>query len=140
MKIQKKNQRLTQFTGTYHLYLKKWPSIGADSGTSSVVTALSGRRKSTYGVSSQPTIGISDGRCTRSTLSMLLYMFHSWLSSPLCDIIKSASFNPTPTATIPLSSLKVRFRTRRRERLLPELWRTRGGSAIYLTRLPASLD
>lgn len=55
----------------YHLYLKKNPSTGADSGRSSVVREPSRRRTSTYGVSSQPTIGISDGRCTRSTLSML---------------------------------------------------------------------
>lgn len=31
----------------------------------------SGRRTSTYGVISHPTIGISDGRCTRSTASIL---------------------------------------------------------------------
>jgi hypothetical protein len=62
------------------LYLKKWPSRGADSGTSSVVAFVSGRRKRTYGVNSQPTIGISDGRCTRITLSMLLFSSSkSWL-------------------------------------------------------------
>lgn len=57
---------------TYHLYLKKNPSMGANSGTSSVVRDVSGRCNNTYGVSSQPTMGMSDGRCTRSTLSMLL--------------------------------------------------------------------
>lgn len=56
---------------TDHLYLKKWPSMGLDSVTSSEIRGLSRRFKSTYGVKSHPTIGISDGRCTRSTLSIL---------------------------------------------------------------------
>lgn len=42
-----KNDSFDGLNNTYHLYLKKWPSRGADSGTSSVETVLSGRHKST---------------------------------------------------------------------------------------------
>lgn len=65
-------QHLNTIKTTHHLYLtKQHPSMRVDSGTSSGKTDPSGRRSSTYGVSSHPTIGMSDGRCTRSTLSML---------------------------------------------------------------------
>jgi len=67
-------------------------------------------------VSSQPTMGISEGRCTRSTLSML----HSWQSSPHCNPINHASA-ATPRSHLSRSRIPA-------------------GSAIYFTRIPASLD
>ena len=54
-----------------HLYLKKWPSMGLNSVISSEMWDLSVRFKSTYGVNSHPTMGISDGKCTRSTVTIL---------------------------------------------------------------------
>lgn len=106
----------------YHLYRKKWPSNGAVSGTSSVVTVLSGRRRSTYGVSSQPTMGISEGRCTRSTLSMLYYLQSSQNSNP-----NNENWTRRPTTLLAPKRPRV-------QRRIP------GGSAIYLTRIPASLN
>uniref|UniRef100_A0A2P2M8Y3 Carbon catabolite repressor protein 4 homolog 1 n=1 Tax=Rhizophora mucronata TaxID=61149 RepID=A0A2P2M8Y3_RHIMU len=85
------------------------------------MTDLSGRRNRTYGVNSQPTMGISDGRCTRSTLSMLLLLFYSSLSSPLRNAIDSSSSRQRPQ--------NPEISTRR----------TAGRSAIYLTRMTTSI-
>lgn len=44
--------------------------MGAVSGISSVVMLLSGFRSSTYGVNSQPAIGMSEGKCVLRTDSI----------------------------------------------------------------------
>ena len=86
-------------------------------------------------MSSQPTMGISEGRCTRSTLSMLFFFFvfssffFTQQSSQLCNPIKA----------------NRERRQKRQVRKLPRddhtcgRGRNRSGSAIYLTQIPASL-
>jgi hypothetical protein len=86
-------------------------------------------------VSSQPTMGISEGRCTRSTLSMLFFFFV--FSSFFCTQQSSQLCNP-------IKANRER-RQKRQVRKLPRddhtcgRGRNRGGSAIYFTQIPASL-
>jgi hypothetical protein len=87
-------------------------------------------------VSSQPTMGISEGRCTRSTLSMLFFFFFFVFSS--CFTQKSSQL------CNPINANRTQ-RQKRQVRKLPRddhtcgRGRNRGGSAIYLTRILASL-
>lgn len=94
-----RKQEINVSRNTNHLYLKKWPSIGLYSVISSEMRDLSARFKSTYGVNSHPTMGISDGKCTRSTVS-ILPSYSSSSSSP-----------STPSSSRNLKQSKLRNQT-----------------------------
>ena len=81
-------------------------------------------------MSSQPTIGISEGRCTRTTFSMLQ-------SRQSSQHGKSTSANRTqqkPITTRPETLAALR-RSQKAER-----WRIPGGSAIYTRRKTARVQ
>lgn len=84
-------------------------------------------------------MGISEGRCTRSTLSMLFFLLLCCVVVVVVDVFRSLH-------STQLCNPKKKKKKKTQVRKLPRedhtcgRGRDPGGSAIYLTRIPASLD